>query len=482
MKHHTRLVVGAALSCTLFTIGLAGCTSAKSDAAAAGSGGGKAGGGGAGQGAGGAGQGAAGDLADAAVDASDAATAATGGEIERSMLPADTSPMISTDDYATFIAHINQFGLDLQQKMATSNNLSAGNFVYSPLSASYALAMTYAGARTETAAEMKKVLGDTFGDTRFHQAANALARQLASLVHSYTVRGLVRKVDLHLIDALFAAQPLPLQADFLDLLATEYDSGVHRVDFAGAPEVARTTINDWVSDQTHDKINDLFTPDMIDQWTQLVLVNALYFYGSWNIRIDPADTTDADFHPPGAATVQASTMHFVFSTSYHTEADYSLAELPYDGNGLKMVVVVPAAGKFDELRTKASAAWLKTARSDLVPTNLRFSLPKFKVTTGTFTLKQGLEDLGMKIAFTEQCDLSGISPNPLFIQDVVQKAYIEVSEAGTEAAAATGVLIGGSSAPPPPVDFTVDRPFLFFIQNVDDAVLFSGQVVDPTQN
>jgi serpin B len=110
-------------------------------------------------------------------------------------------------------------------------------------------------------------------------------------------------------------------------------------------------------------------------------------------------------------------------------------------------------------------------------------LPKFKLTTGSFSLKQGLQDLGMKLAFTEMSDLSGISPEgPLVISDILQKAYIEVSEDGTEAAAATAVLAGGASAPAPPVLFSVDRPFLFFIQNLDDAVLFSGQVVDPTQN
>jgi serpin B len=367
--------------------------------------------------------------------------------------------------------------------VATSHDLSAGNIVYSPLSALYALAMTYAGARGQTAEEMKAVLGDAFGDTRFHEAANALARQLASLVHSHIVKGLQRKVDLHLTDALFASESIPLQPEFLDLLATEYDSGVHRVDFVGAPEAARDTINDWVSDQTHAKIIDLLPPGSIDSTTRLVLVNALYFFGSWANLIDPANTTAADFQPPGAAMVQVPTMHFGLTASYHTEADFSLAELPYDGNGLRMTVVLPAPGKFDDVRTKVSAAWLQAARTDLSLTNLKVSLPKFKLTTGSFSLKQGLEDLGMKLAFTEMSDLSGISPEgPLVISEILHKAYIEVSEDGTEAAAATAVLAGGASAPAPAVLFSVDRPFLFFIQNLDDAVLFSGQVVDPTQN
>jgi serpin B len=485
MNHHRQRLLCATLSFALLTPGLTGCKDSRANPDAAGSGGGKAV-----QtptaGSGGAGQGAAGNLADSGVNsgsADDAAVAATGGVIERSMVAADTAPAISTEDYATFIAHINQFGFDLGQKVAASNDLSASNIVYSPLSAAYALAMTYAGARGKTAEEMKAVLGDSFGDMRFHQAANALARQLETLVHGQTLGGSVHKVDLNVTDALFARLSLPLKADFLDLLATEYDSGVHRVDFAGDPEAARVTINDWVSGQTHAKVNDLFPAGSIDGQAQLVLVNALYFFGSWANAINPVATRDADFHPSAAATVQVPTMHFYLSTNYHSEADFALAELPYDGNGLRMTVVLPAEGKFDELRTKTSAAWLQHARSNLSASELVVSLPKFKVTTGTVSLRQGLEDLGMKLAFTDQSDLSGISTEgPLVIADVLQKAYIEVNENGTEAAAATAVLVAGRSAPAPQVPFTVDRPFLFFIQNVDDAVLFSGQVIDPTQH
>jgi serpin B len=401
------------------------------------------------------------------------------------MIAADTTPAISDDDYATFIAHLDQFGLDLGQKMASENQLTTGNLIYSPLSVAYALAMTYAGARADTASEMKTVLGDSFADGVFHRGANKLARVLASRVTSQSGSdGNVHRLEWNLADSIFVEQTLELQPAFLDLLSSEYDSGVRQVDFKHAFEVARLTINDWVAGQTKDKIVDLLPMGSLDERTRVVLVNALYFYGTWAIPFKPSDTQAAPFHRLAGDTIQVTTMSGVQpGGSYGKGTDFELAELLYEGEHIRMTIVLPTAGQFESVRDQVSGAWLQRAVGLLSPMQLTVQLPKFKFSSGAFSLMKGLTDLGMKVAFTDDADFSGISADePLKIVDVLQKAYVAVDENGTEAAAATAVIGSATSAiVQPPLPFTVDRPFLFFIRDDGGAVLFSGQVVDPSQ-
>jgi serpin B len=170
-----------------------------------------------------------------------------------------------------------------------------------------------------------------------------------------------------------------------------------------------------------------------------------------------------------------------FSMMYKAGSDYSVAELPYEGQQLRMTIVLPAADKFDSVRGQVSGAWLDDAVSDLAQTVLEVQLPKFEMTTDSVSLTQGLQALGMKLAFTPQADFSGITTDTaLSISDVLQKAFISVDQNGTEAAAATGVGGLATSAAPTLTPFIVDHSFLFFIRDASGAVLFSGQVVDPS--
>jgi len=398
--------------------------------------------------------------------------------LERAMIAADTAPAVSESDYASFIDHLNQFGLELGQKQAAANDFTTKNLVYSPLSASYALGMTYAGARGTTADEMKKVLGDSFAAGVFHKSANRLARELASRV---TVN-MDRKIELSLADALFVENTFALEPAFLETMARDYDTGVFREDFIRAFEPARMHINTWVAKQTRDRIQDLLPMGSLDESTRLVLVNALYFYGSWAIPFKANSTSDAPFHTLAGATTQVKTMHGELAVPYATAPDYAVAELPYEGRKLRMTLVLPAAGKFESVRSQLSAAWLRTATASLGTKTLNVALPKWKVTAGSFSLKPALEELGMKTAFTDAADLSGLSKaGSLKIDDVVQKAFIAVDELGTEAAAATGVTVGLTSAPLEVIPFIVDRPFLYFIRDDNGSVLFSGHIVDPSQ-
>jgi serpin B len=407
-------------------------------------------------------------------------------DIKRSDVPVDRAPAVSEADYAMFVAHLNKFGLELGQAQAKTNDFTKSNLVYSPISASLALSMTYVGARTSSAEEMKLVLGDSFAAGSFHVAANRLTRELASRSTSRTdPDGTTHKVELNIVDSIFVERTLELESDFLDVLGREYDSGVRQLDFVGAPEPARQTINTWVDEQTRHRIVDLIPMDAIDSATKLVLVNATYFYGSWAMPFRAIGTRDAAFQPLSGAAVQVPTMHAQLELDYRAGSNFAVAELPYEGGTLRMTIVLPAVGQFEAVRSQVSASWLDEATAGLEKTKLDVALPKFKMTVGTFSLREGLEALGMKVSFTDQGDFSGIAKTPpLHIARVLQKAFISVDEDGTEAAAATAVILAGSSAPAPtapPTPFIVDRPFLFFICDQSGAVLFSGQVVDPSQ-
>lgn len=403
-------------------------------------------------------------------------------ELQRSAMPANNAPSIADGDYQAFIAQINKFGLDLGQHVS-GGEYKAANLIYSPLSATVALGMTYAGAKGQTASEMKTVLGDTFAAGVFHTAANKLVRELASRATSTTApNGDTLKLELNLADSIFVDRTVTLQAPFLDVLSREYDSGVRRLDFIHAFEPARMTINDWVEEQTKDKIQDLLPMGSISDMTRLVLVNALYFYGSWAQPFPHGATQDAPFKALGGSSVQVPTMHIEKQFSYAKAEKFEVAELPYL-SGMRMTIVLPADGEFEALRGQISEAWLTQTLSKLAPALLNVSLPKFKMTAGSFSLTAGLKALGMQQAFTDDADFSGIATGiPLSISDVVQKAFIAVDEKGTEAAAATGVIVGTTSLPvDPPIPFHVDRPFLFFIRDQNGVVLFSGHVVDPSK-
>lgn len=420
-------------------------------------------------------------------------TAGTGGQgasspitsdpdIQRSSMPANNAPAITDGDYQAFISHINKFGLDLGQQVS-GGEYKTTNLIYSPLSATVALGMTYAGAKGQTASEMKTVLGDSFAAGVFHTAANKLVRELASRATSTSApNGDALKLELNLADSIFVDRTVTLQTPFLDVLSREYDSGVRRLDFIHEFEAARMTINDWVEEQTKDKIQDLLPMGSITDMTRLVLVNALYFYGSWATPFPHNATQDGPFKTLAGSSVQVPTMHIETRFSYAKADSFELAELPYL-SGMHMTIVLPADGQFEALRAQVSETWLTEALSKLGPALLNVSLPKFKMTVGSFSLTPGLKALGMQQAFTDGADFSGIANGiPLSISDVVQKAFIAVDEKGTEAAAATGVIVGTTSVPvDQPIPFHVDRPFLFFIRDQNGAVLFSGHVVDPSK-
>ncbi len=365
-------------------------------------------------------------------------------------------------------ASVNKLAFDLYQKLAADNE---GNLFFSPYSISSALAMTYGGARGETATQMNNVL-HFGGPDATHPAFSHLRNTLA---------GIEKKggVQLSVANALWPQQDYSFRSEFLELAKTQYGSEVRPVDFKTNAGGARQAINTWVEDQTNEKIKDLIGEGVLDSLTRLVLVNAIYFKGDWASQFDAEATCDAPFHLTEEKSVQVPMMSQKADFGFAETDDFEALELPYEGGDLSMLVLLPSNGNTTEsLVQKLSPdtlSGLSFRKQELV-----VNLPKFKLES-SFDLGGTLQQMGMTDAFSDAADFSGMDgTRELFISAVLHKAFVEVNEEGTEAAAATAVVMKLRSVPPPPRQFIADHPFLFFIrENSTGAILFMGRVMDP---
>jgi serpin B len=400
---------------------------------------------------------------------------------QRSALARDATPDVSRSDYQTFISNTNDFGLDVFGELVGNDD---GNVFFSPVSTAVALGMTYAGARGNTAAQMAAAMHNDLPDEAFHAAFNQLALDLDSrnIAPHDTYDG-TKSVRVSLVNASWAQEDYSLLAPFLDILGTQYGAGVKLLDFIGDPDGSRIAINQWVASQTEDRIQDLIPPSGIDTDTRLVLTNALYFYATWQTPFLIEATSDGTFHTLAAGEVTVPMMHDTSYLAYAEGDGYQMIDLPYDGGELAMSIVLPAAGRFGEIRDSLSSDWLDQARASMsTDSEIQLSLPRFKYTWGTESLKPALQALGMIDAFVyPTADFTGMEPRrELYISDVFHQAFVAVDEHGTEAAAATAVVMTAGAIPATPIPFTVDRPFIFFIRDTTGLILFVGQVVDPT--
>jgi serpin B len=387
-----------------------------------------------------------------------------------------TSLEVADSDLADLVDGNTAFAFELYQNLSAEE----GNLFLSPYSISLALAMTYAGARGETERQMADTLNFTLTQDSLHQAYNALDLELAA-----RGRGAEGKDDkgfqLNIVNALWGQEDYEFLAEFLDTLAENYGAGLRLLDFANAPEKSRTTINDWVSDQTEGRIEDLIPQGVIDALTRLVLTNAIYFNAAWLNPFDEDATADGAFHLADGGQVTVPMMQQVESFGYAEGDGYQAVELQYDGGELSMVVLLPEAGQFDSFERSLSAEVLDGILSRLDSRHVAVTMPRFEY-EADFGLADILEAMGMPAAFTPgAADFSGITGyRDLYIADVLHKAFVSVNEAGTEAAAATAVVMKLTGAPEQPIEFTVDRPFVFLIRDIEtDSILFVGRVMNP---
>lgn len=398
---------------------------------------------------------------------------------------ADT-PAASEKTEEVVVEGNNRFALELYAKLREQK----GNLFFSPYSISAALAMTYAGARGETEAQMAKVLhfptvlvekgppssaGWRVRDReRFHSAFGAIIKDL-------NAKGEKGNYELSVANALWGQQGYGFLAEFLELIEAKYGGKLNEVDFITATEAARQTINAWVEKETKDKIKDLIQQGMLNSMTRLVLTNAIYFKGNWARQFEEDKTKETPFTLISGEKVDVPMMNQTAEFNYMKTEDFQGLELPYVDDELSMIILLPKEtdgliGFEKSLTAENLSKWLVRLRKREVIV----SIPKFKETC-QFRLADVLKQMGMTDAFLAKADFSGMNgKRDLFISAVIHKAFVDVNEEGTEAAAATAV-VGVTAVGPKEIPvFRADHPFLFLIRDNDSgSILFIGRMMNP---
>jgi len=352
------------------------------------------------------------------------------------------------------------------------------NLFFSPHSLSVALAMTFAGARGITADQMAETLRFTLEGDALHDAFNKLALELASREDVEVPEG--EPFALRVVNAIWGLKGYPYLDAFLDTLAVHYGAAMHAVDFINATEEARQTINAWVADATAGLIEELIPEGVITEYTRLVLTNAIYFHAGWKLPFSKDLTAEAPFHLLGGSTSSVQMMRLTGALPYAEVGGHQAVELPYVGGEVSMVVLLPADGAFGDFEDQLDAASLGALLGALALEEGTLRMPRLEITS-EFSAKEALTDLGMPVAFDSGADFTGITElQNLHIQDVIHQGVVKVDEEGTEAAAATAVIVGTDSEPTFMFDVTLDRPFLFVIRDrPTGAIIFMGRVLDP---
>ena len=396
------------------------------------------------------------------------------GDVAASSLSRDSDPSVSGDDLTTLVAGNSAFAFDLLHELTAD----AENLFYSPFSVSAALAMLYAGAEVDTEQQMADALHFDLGHDALHAGFNRLDLDLnarGTIELPYEGEGF----ELNVVNAAWGQRGYSFLGDYLDVLAVNYGAGLRLLEFADDPEGSRETINDWVGEQTNDRIVDLLPPGSIGPLTRLVLTNAVYFNAPWLKKFDPAQTTPGAFHLLDGSTATVPMMRQQSTFAYANWDGGKAVELPYNGNTLSMVVLVPDRGSFDAFESELDAARFEGIVSSFDDRWVHLQLPAFEAACD-LSLVEPLTALGMTDAFDATADFSGIDgTHELFVSDVLHKAWVSVDETGTEAAAATAVIVVGGGVSTP-ATLTIDRPFLFVIRDIPTGtILFVGRVLDP---
>ncbi|MFH1256177.1 MAG: serpin family protein [Candidatus Diapherotrites archaeon] len=367
----------------------------------------------------------------------------------------------------------NQFSFELYSRLKGSG----GNVFFSPYSISVALAMTFEGAKGQTAEEMQAVM---------HFPEDSAVRQSSFAKIYNQINKSDKQYKLYTANALWAQQDYRFLEEYFNTVKNYYGGESTNLDFANETEQSRQTINSWVEGKTNSKIKDLLPAGSISPLTRLVLTNAIYFKGEWLKQFDKANTKEDDFRLSPGNTVKTQMMSLTGKEAEFNYAENDLMqvlELPYKGEELSMIILLPNNDNLnaaeESLTAEKLAEWKKDSRKQRVDV----FIPKFTFTK-EFGLADTLKQMGMPTAFIAgSADFSGMDgTNQLFISAVIHKAFVEVNEEGTEAAAATGIAVSGAMANPNPIPiFRADHPFIFLIQEKQTGtILFLGRVSDPS--
>jgi serpin B len=376
----------------------------------------------------------------------------------------------------------NAFALAMYRQLRRSSE----NLFFSPFSVRAGLGMAYAGARGETARQMRTALSMPPFDEPLDTAFVETILRLGALGGD---------CELALANALWGQDGDPVQPDYLDLIARRYQGQMNLVDFRTGAEAARVTINQWVEEKTRQRIRDLMPSGSLDAETRLVLANAVYFKGRWAVPFSEENTRDEPFCLEDGDEVQVPLMRKECGMLHMRAEGYQAIDLFYRGGGLSMLVVLPdRRDGLRDLEQRLSARMLHQIVEQMHSRQVKLFLPRFTFNWGTADICAALAALGMPLALTRfQADFSGINgkqprdPESLFVSGVFHRAFVETNERGTEAAAATAILMLAATAarpskPPEIPIFRADHPFLFAIRDrKSGAILFIGRMVDPTR-
>ena len=392
------------------------------------------------------------------------------------------------NDVRSLVSDQNTFVADFYRQLAGEED---GNLFYSPYSLYTAMAVVYAGADGNTAAQFRDVMNINASPDRFHPNLNSLD---LTLMNDSLRPGQAGSDDpyaaptLSVANGLWIQDGLEVRPGFLNTVTANYGVALAEMDFRKAPDAAVTAINQWVDEVTQGKIKGAINRESITEFTSLIVTNAIYFKGDWEDKFEEENTTDQPFYLLDGNAVQVPMMFQGKDYSYRLGEGYTAVQLPYRGYGFDLLVVMPDEGTFETFEESLSGDRLRVITFDLGGGPVYLKMPRFKLEY-SFSAKEGLERLGLGDAFDRNradfgpiaSSLFGLPIEELWVEDAVQKAFIEVNEEGSEAAAVTASFVGGvTSAPPPPVEITIDRPFIFLLRHSETgAVLFMGRVLNP---
>jgi len=382
------------------------------------------------------------------------------------MVNADENDMLKN-----MVTANTSFALDLYDQLKSKE----GNLFFSPFSISTALGMTYTGARQNTAKQMAAVLRFSGKKDQMHHSMGDLISQ----INDVQKQG---DIELRIANALWVQKDYQFLKEFLYIIQNVYRAQLDHVDFAAAHEAARRAINRWVEQQTDQKIKDLIRPGVLNALTRMVLVNAIYFKGFWDSQFKEKDTQELEFWISPQSNLKVPMMHQEHRFGYFENERLQVLEMPYKNKALAMIVLLPknreSLSDFENtLSLKNIISW----QSQLRQRNVRVIFPKFKIES-LFSLNQNLITMGVSDAFDpNRADFSGmVGIKNLYLSDVIHKAFVEVNEEGTEAAAATGAVVSVTSIEPSSPIFKADHPFMFFIcDNDSQSILFLGRIINP---
>ncbi len=389
-----------------------------------------------------------------------------------------STPVATEEELDALVDGNTAFALNLYRLLADSDS----NVFYSPHSISTVLAMMYVGARGETARQMASTLDFRLPQDRLHPAFNDLALSLTSQEMNHG------GAELSIANAVWGQTGYMFLPSYIDTITRNYSEGLKQADFQGMPKDAVRSINGWAADNTDNRINNLISADDITPLTRLVLANAIYFKGTWWNEFETHDTYDRPFHLLDGATVSVPMMHQGDRINYFSGDGLQAVELPYEGDKLSMLVLLPDEGRFREFESTLDLPLLRRVLQDMRGAPIILGMPKFKLET-SYDLTGTLKEMGMVNAFDDtRAEFQGMGGEScleneicLLISKIAQKALVSVDESGTEAVAVSfGTAPDSISIPPPPIELTIDRPFVFVIlDRVTRALLFVGRVLEP---